>query len=170
MENNRAINQPAIVDSNGGEWSGKEKTKALPKPPPSQRDCGWTPNCASLRSHLRDLTPWGWGQRPWNFTKMIPGPSLKLNKQITITTPGAREEGSYQSCCNMFSSQEKITRHAKKWKYDPYTGQATETACESKQMVEFSEKDFKVAVINLSKKRKEAMIKEAKGWWSWHIK
>lgn len=62
----------------------------------------------------------------------------------------------------MFSSQEKITRHAKKRQYDPYTGQATETACESKQMVEFSEKDFKVAVINLSRKRNEAMTKEAK--------
>lgn len=47
-------------------------------------------------------------------------------------------------------------------KYDPYTGQATETAREGKQMVEFSEKkDFQVAVINLFKERKETAIKAA---------
>lgn len=40
-------------------------------------------------------------------------------------------------------------------KYDPDPGQATVTACESKQMVELTEKDFKVAVINPSVKERK---------------
>lgn len=37
-----------------------------------------------------------------------------------------------------------------------------ETACENKQMVELTEKDFKVAIINLFEELKETMVKEVK--------
>ena len=37
---------------------------------------------------------------------------------------------------------------------------ATETACESNQMLDLTENDFKAAIVNMFKEIKETMVKE----------
>ena len=66
---------------------------------------------------------------------------------------GSEESTRVATICPVSNKNSKTCKD--KGKYDPDPGQATVTACESKQMGELTEKDFKVAVINPSVKERK---------------
>lgn len=56
-----------------------------------------------------------------------------------------------------------MQRNRKVWPMHMKKEQATETACEREQMLDLTEKFFKLSTINVFTKLKESLIKEVKG-------
>ena len=131
-------------------WSEKETKRTLPKLVSSQGDC----------MHTQSYTLWGSTSRSSHS---------EVNKHITKTWRWREKTVPRVAAiclkCPVSIKKKKICQ--KIGKYEPYTrvkrGGATKTSCENDQIIlDLIVKAFKVTIINMLKKLKEAMIKEGK--------
>lgn len=129
--------------------------------------------------HAQDCTPWGATleasyHRGHRLSKIV-YLAKSLNKQQTRKqAPESKGEELVTRVPTMYYIQfsaKKKQKNYETWKEigqcDPYTGknnikQVTETACERTQMLNLTEKEFKVAIIKIIKKLMETILKEAR--------
>lgn len=88
---------------------------------------------------------------------------------MTVTVPGREGEVPTVATNTLSKRYQKIMRHKEKLKYNLYArrrknikNQATEIACEHEQVSDLTEKDIKIANINMFTDLKESIIKEVK--------